>query len=120
MDKYEGLIIPADLLADLEVCDKVGQLLSFECVEWHPANRVMRQYGYVQSPLSLHKTLQWISIALLFAECSSMTREGYMSDGYRNGRIAMTVNCDRGIYFQLLTSNRLLITKVWYLGLFGM
>ncbi|XP_072088084.1 serine/threonine-protein phosphatase 7 long form homolog [Arachis hypogaea] len=47
---YDGLIVPNDLHPHLEVCDIVAPLLSFECVEWHPANRVMRQFGYVQPP----------------------------------------------------------------------
>ncbi|QHO50166.1 uncharacterized protein DS421_1g20310 [Arachis hypogaea] len=47
---YDGLIVPDDLHPHLEVCDIVAPLLSFECVEWHPADRVMRQFGYVQPP----------------------------------------------------------------------
>ncbi|RYR39997.1 hypothetical protein Ahy_A09g045644 [Arachis hypogaea] len=38
---YEELIIPNELLRHLKVCDIIALLLSFECVEWHPANRVM-------------------------------------------------------------------------------
>ncbi|RYR61277.1 hypothetical protein Ahy_A04g018423 [Arachis hypogaea] len=47
---YDGLIVPDELHPHLEVCDIVAPLLSFECVEWHPANRVMHQFGYLQSP----------------------------------------------------------------------
>ncbi|RYQ93908.1 hypothetical protein Ahy_B09g100127 [Arachis hypogaea] len=47
---YEGLIILDELHGHIEVCDIVAPLLSFECVEWHPANRVMRQFGYAQPP----------------------------------------------------------------------
>ncbi|RYQ79439.1 hypothetical protein Ahy_Scaffold6g108184 isoform A [Arachis hypogaea] len=35
---YEGLDIPDELHGHLEVCDIIAPLLSFECVEWHPAN----------------------------------------------------------------------------------
>ncbi|RYR17298.1 hypothetical protein Ahy_B03g062062 [Arachis hypogaea] len=48
---YDGLIVPDELHRHLEVCDIVAPLLSFECVEWHPADRVMRHLGYVQPPL---------------------------------------------------------------------
>ncbi|QHO04995.1 uncharacterized protein DS421_13g444910 [Arachis hypogaea] len=47
---YHGLIVPDELHPHLEVCDIVAPLLSFECVEWHPANQVMRQFGYAQPP----------------------------------------------------------------------
>ncbi|RYR14704.1 hypothetical protein Ahy_B04g071371 [Arachis hypogaea] len=47
---YHGLIVPDELHPHLEVCDIVAPLLSFECVEWHPADRVMRQFGYAQPP----------------------------------------------------------------------
>ncbi|XLU23022.1 hypothetical protein S245_059088, partial [Arachis hypogaea] len=50
---YLGIIILAELQNHLDVCDTVGPLVSFECVEWHPVDRVGRQYGYAQSsPLS--------------------------------------------------------------------
>ncbi|KAL4329958.1 hypothetical protein AHAS_Ahas13G0352100 [Arachis hypogaea] len=45
-----GLIIPDELHGHLEVCDIIAPLLSFECVEWHPANQVMHQFGYAQPP----------------------------------------------------------------------
>ncbi|XP_016198992.1 protein MAIN-LIKE 1-like [Arachis ipaensis] len=47
---YEGLIIPDELHGHFEVCDIVVLLVSFECVEWHHANQVMRQFGYAQPP----------------------------------------------------------------------
>ncbi|XP_016195152.1 protein MAIN-LIKE 2-like [Arachis ipaensis] len=37
-EPYEGLDIPDELHGHLEVCDIVALLLSFECVEWYPAN----------------------------------------------------------------------------------
>ncbi|XP_072087434.1 serine/threonine-protein phosphatase 7 long form homolog [Arachis hypogaea] len=52
---YEGLIIPDELHGHLEVCHIVAPLLSFECVEWHPANRVMCQFGYAQPPAVARK-----------------------------------------------------------------
>ncbi|RYR26465.1 hypothetical protein Ahy_B02g060705 [Arachis hypogaea] len=47
---YVGIIIVADPYAHLDVYDTVGPLRSFECVERLPADRVVRQYGYAQSP----------------------------------------------------------------------
>ncbi|QHO00746.1 uncharacterized protein DS421_13g409050 [Arachis hypogaea] len=47
---YAGLIIPNELHGHLDVCDTVAPLLSFECIEWHPVDRVMRQFGYTQPP----------------------------------------------------------------------
>ncbi|QHO56214.1 uncharacterized protein DS421_3g71810 [Arachis hypogaea] len=47
---YDGLFVPDDLHPHLEVCDIVAPLLLFECVEWHPADQVMRQFGYVHPP----------------------------------------------------------------------
>ncbi|RYR59731.1 hypothetical protein Ahy_A05g025672 [Arachis hypogaea] len=47
---YEGMIIPGELHGHLDVCDTVAPLLSFECIEWHPADRVMRQFGFAQPP----------------------------------------------------------------------
>ncbi|XP_025703580.1 serine/threonine-protein phosphatase 7 long form homolog [Arachis hypogaea] len=43
---YEGMIVPGELHVHLDVCDIVAPLLSFECIEWHPADRVMRQFGF--------------------------------------------------------------------------
>ncbi|QHO16698.1 uncharacterized protein DS421_10g305790 [Arachis hypogaea] len=51
-----------ELHGHLDVCDTVAPLLSFECIEWHPVDRVMRQFGYAQPtpqgareiPLDLH------------------------------------------------------------------
>ncbi|QHN95962.1 uncharacterized protein DS421_18g614260 [Arachis hypogaea] len=42
---YLGMIVPGELHGHLDVCDIVAPLLSFECIEWHPADRVMRQFG---------------------------------------------------------------------------
>ncbi|RYR04000.1 hypothetical protein Ahy_B06g083500 [Arachis hypogaea] len=39
---YLGIIIPAELHHHLDVCDTVGPLVLFECVEWHPVDRVIR------------------------------------------------------------------------------
>ncbi|RYR43395.1 hypothetical protein Ahy_A08g039808 [Arachis hypogaea] len=39
----DGSIGPDELHPHLEVYDIVVPLLSFECVEWHPADQVMRQ-----------------------------------------------------------------------------
>ncbi|KAL4374821.1 hypothetical protein AHAS_Ahas05G0220100 [Arachis hypogaea] len=47
---YEGMIIPGELHGYLDMCDTVAPLLSFECIEWHPAERVMRQFGFAQPP----------------------------------------------------------------------
>ncbi|KAL4300323.1 uncharacterized protein DS421_17g588080 [Arachis hypogaea] len=47
---YERLIKPDELHVHLEVCDIIAPLLSFECVKWHPTNRVMCQFGYAQPP----------------------------------------------------------------------
>ncbi|RYR09580.1 hypothetical protein Ahy_B05g077948 [Arachis hypogaea] len=47
---YQGMNIPVELHRHLDVCDIVAPLLSFECIEWHPADRVMRQFGFLQPP----------------------------------------------------------------------
>ncbi|RYQ96979.1 hypothetical protein Ahy_B08g092941 [Arachis hypogaea] len=39
---YLGMIVPGELHGHLDVCDIVAPLLSFECIEWHPADRVMQ------------------------------------------------------------------------------
>ncbi|RYR79208.1 hypothetical protein Ahy_A01g004040 isoform B [Arachis hypogaea] len=50
-EPYEGMIIPGELHGHLDVCDTVAPLLLFECIEWQPADRVMRQFGFAQPPL---------------------------------------------------------------------
>ncbi|XP_072054411.1 serine/threonine-protein phosphatase 7 long form homolog [Arachis hypogaea] len=45
---YQGMNIPVELHRHLDVCDIVAPLLSFECIEWHPTDRVMRQFGFLQ------------------------------------------------------------------------
>ncbi|XLS62655.1 hypothetical protein HN51_016883, partial [Arachis hypogaea] len=47
---YQGMNIPVELHRHLDVCDIVAPLLSFECIEWHPTDRVMRQFGFLQPP----------------------------------------------------------------------
>ncbi|RYR51833.1 hypothetical protein Ahy_A06g026798 isoform A [Arachis hypogaea] len=80
---YEGMIIPGDLHGHLDVYDIVAPLLSFECIEWHPADRVMRQFGFAQhpSPCEYQGTFHWTSIAWRFAECSFMTGQFCLGSG---------------------------------------
>ncbi|KAL4286790.1 hypothetical protein AHAS_Ahas19G0121400 [Arachis hypogaea] len=47
---YLGIIVSAELQHHLHVCDMIGPLVSFECVECHPMDRVVCQYGYAQFP----------------------------------------------------------------------
>ncbi|RYR73298.1 hypothetical protein Ahy_A02g007650 [Arachis hypogaea] len=54
---YEGMIVPGELHGHLDVCDIVAPLLSFECIEWHPANRVMRQFGFAQPPAQIPRDI---------------------------------------------------------------
>ncbi|RYR51834.1 hypothetical protein Ahy_A06g026798 isoform B [Arachis hypogaea] len=82
-EPYEGMIIPGDLHGHLDVYDIVAPLLSFECIEWHPADRVMRQFGFAQhpSPCEYQGTFHWTSIAWRFAECSFMTGQFCLGSG---------------------------------------
>ncbi|MED6122778.1 hypothetical protein PIB30_043069 [Stylosanthes scabra] len=41
---YRGMDLPDGLQEELSVFKYFGPLLSFECVEWHSADRVMRQF----------------------------------------------------------------------------
>ncbi|KAL4299623.1 hypothetical protein AHAS_Ahas17G0119400 [Arachis hypogaea] len=40
---YMGVGVPDDLAAQLVMCSTQSPLLSFECIEWHPTDRVRRQ-----------------------------------------------------------------------------
>ncbi|KAL4286567.1 hypothetical protein AHAS_Ahas19G0099100 [Arachis hypogaea] len=44
------VMVPDDLSLHLLVCSTKSLLLSFECIEWHPTDRVRRQFGLVQLP----------------------------------------------------------------------
>ncbi|KAL4294128.1 hypothetical protein AHAS_Ahas18G0197100 [Arachis hypogaea] len=94
---YVGIVIPADLHAPFNVCDTVRPLVSFECVEWHPTDRVVHQYGYAQSPLWKYKPYQLRRIAILCGEYNTMTDAGFMTNGYNNGVTAATVVCEIGV-----------------------
>ncbi|KAL4371253.1 hypothetical protein AHAS_Ahas06G0147300 [Arachis hypogaea] len=62
-----------------------------------PADRVVRQYGYAQSPHWQHKPYQLTHIAILFGEFSTMTGTGFMMNGYNDGVTAATVVCEIGV-----------------------
>ncbi|QHN76492.1 uncharacterized protein DS421_19g644330 [Arachis hypogaea] len=109
---YVGIIIPTDLYAHLDVYDTVGPLVSFQCVEWLPADRVVRQYGYAQSPLWKYRPYQLTRIAILFGEYNTMTSAGFMTNGYNNRVTTATVVCEIRVCNQLSTSPRLSITGV--------
>ncbi|QHO39110.1 uncharacterized protein DS421_4g126240 [Arachis hypogaea] len=72
---YLDIIISAKLHHYLDVCGTIGPLLSFECVEWHLVDRVVRQYG----------------------EYSAMIGAPYSTNGFNNGRTATIVGCKIGI-----------------------
>ncbi|RYR31948.1 hypothetical protein Ahy_B01g056898 [Arachis hypogaea] len=42
---YMGVGVPDDLAAHLFLCSTQSPLVSFECIEWHPTDRVRRQFG---------------------------------------------------------------------------
>ncbi|MED6210473.1 hypothetical protein PIB30_064421 [Stylosanthes scabra] len=44
-----GLPVPDDLVHHLPLCLTACCLVTFECVEWHAANRVKRQFGLTHS-----------------------------------------------------------------------
>ncbi|KAL4306839.1 hypothetical protein AHAS_Ahas16G0218400 [Arachis hypogaea] len=109
---YVGIIIPAKLHSHLAVCDMVGPLVSFERVGWLPADRVVRQYRYAQSPLWQHKPYQLTRIAILFREYRTMTGVRFMTNGYNNGVTAATVVCEIRVCYQLSILPRLPIIGV--------
>ncbi|KAL4381787.1 hypothetical protein AHAS_Ahas04G0168400 [Arachis hypogaea] len=94
---YLDIIISAKLHHYLDVCGTIGPLLSFECVEWHLVDRVVRQYGYAQSPLCWHMPSLLTSIVTLFREYSAMIGAPYSTNGFNNGRTATIVGCKIGI-----------------------
>ncbi|RYR57943.1 hypothetical protein Ahy_A05g023612 isoform A [Arachis hypogaea] len=88
---YLGIIIPPKLHRRLDVCDTVGLLLLFDCVEWHHVNRVIRQYGYAQSPIYQHRSSLLTSIVTLFGEYSTMIGAPYTTNGFSNGETVATL-----------------------------
>ena len=45
-----GVWVPDVLAAQLVICSTQSPLVSFECIEWHPTDRVRRQFGMQQLP----------------------------------------------------------------------
>ncbi|XP_020962448.1 uncharacterized protein LOC110264754 [Arachis ipaensis] len=45
-----GVGVPDVLASHLVICSTQSPLVSFECIEWHPADRVRRQFGMQQHP----------------------------------------------------------------------
>ncbi|RYQ85601.1 hypothetical protein Ahy_B10g105164 [Arachis hypogaea] len=68
---YEEVTIPNELDGHLEMCDTVVLLLSFECVAWHPMNRVMLQFGYAQPATEIARDI------LLEEHCMTLCGESF-------------------------------------------
>ncbi|RYR53448.1 hypothetical protein Ahy_A06g028571 [Arachis hypogaea] len=47
---YMGVEVPDDLAANLFMCSTQSSLVSFDCIKWHPTDRVRRQFGMQQLP----------------------------------------------------------------------
>ncbi|RYR07212.1 hypothetical protein Ahy_B05g074523 [Arachis hypogaea] len=47
---YVGVDVPQDLGPNLFMCSTKSPLVLFECIEWHPTDRVPRQFGLQQLP----------------------------------------------------------------------
>ncbi|QHO21227.1 Serine/threonine protein phosphatase 7 long form isogeny [Arachis hypogaea] len=47
---YVGVDVRQDLGPNLFMCSTKSPLVSFECIEWHPTDRVRRQFGLQQLP----------------------------------------------------------------------
>ncbi|KAL4275806.1 hypothetical protein AHAS_Ahas20G0144000 [Arachis hypogaea] len=47
-DHIENIVVPNDILQHRLMWSVVVPLISFECIEWHASDRVMRQFGLVQ------------------------------------------------------------------------
>ncbi|QHO44897.1 uncharacterized protein DS421_6g174620 [Arachis hypogaea] len=50
MSAVYGSGVPDVLAPHLVICSTQSPLVSFECIEWHPADRVRRQFGMQQLP----------------------------------------------------------------------
>ncbi|RYR74272.1 hypothetical protein Ahy_A02g008922 [Arachis hypogaea] len=48
---YMGVGVPDFLAAQMVMCFTQSPLVSFKCIEWHPTDRVRRQFGMQQLPL---------------------------------------------------------------------
>ncbi|RYR09793.1 hypothetical protein Ahy_B05g078202 [Arachis hypogaea] len=47
---YMGVGVPDVLDVHMGICSTQSLLVSFECIEWHPTDRVRRQFGMQQLP----------------------------------------------------------------------
>ncbi|RYR39967.1 hypothetical protein Ahy_A09g045611 isoform A [Arachis hypogaea] len=50
--EMDAVEIPDVVAAQLFMCSTQSPLVSFECIEWHPTDRVRRQFGMQQLPPS--------------------------------------------------------------------